>query len=211
MTAGIRLTHDEVMRRFADAGLALLTPYSNQYGKVEARCLKHNEVHPVLPTNIFKGQRLSCCGNEGRSVKHTGKVVSAETRSKLSAMNTGELSPRFGRSLSADERKRVSDGLKRAARSSVDYAIKKAATGKTAGKPGHFYIAKTGDGFIKFGSIVRLSPSQRMQFLRAKTGAAELLLLAKVDDAGAYEAAMLNAHRAHWSHGEHFHASVLSS
>lgn len=211
MTAGIRLTHDEVLQRFLAAGLVLLSAYKNQAAKVDARCLHHGAVHSVLPSNIFKGQRLKCCGNAGRSIKHTGKLVSDETRKKLSDLNTGSLHPRFGVHLSDDARKKIGDGLRSAARASVDYAIKKAATGKTAGKAGFFYMARAGNGLIKFGSVVRLSPARRMQCLREKTGDAELLLLAQVDDAGAYEAAMLSAHRAHWAHGEHFHPSVLAS
>lgn len=210
MAAGKKLTQSEVAERFIDRGFMLAGEYVSQYSKVAAYCSAHNETHDVAPANVFRGQGLKCCHREAIREIRTGSKASAETREKLSAAFSGSKNPGFGLPLSAETRSRVSAGLRAAARASVDYSINKAATGKTAGKPGCFYMARTGDGLIKFGSIVRLSPSQRMQFLKIKTGGAELLLLSKVSDAGAYEAAMMNAHREHWSHGEYFHPTVLA-
>lgn len=211
MAAGIKLTSDEVARRFESRGFTLLGAYTNQYKKVDARCHAHGETHQVSPANIFRGQGLKCCHRESAKANRTGAIASEETKRKLSEIFSGQGHPRFGKPLSEDTRKRVSDGLKASARSSVEYAINKASTGKTAGKQGYFYMAEAGNGLIKFGSIVRLTPSQRMSFLKSETGGARLLLLAKVDDAGAYEASMMMSYKQHWSHGEYFHPSVLAS
>lgn len=205
MAAGIRLTHEEATLRFEAAGLQLLSQYERQSRKVVARCALHDFACEVYPSNIFKGQGLQCCKRETLSKLHTGKKLSASTKQKLSELNSGERHRDYGRPMSADRRRRVSEGMRRAAGHSVDYAILKASTGKTAGHPGFFYIARLGDGLLKLGSLVRYSPSARMQNLRHATGSAELLFLAQVPDAGAYEAMMLDRCREHWSHGEYFH------
>lgn len=84
-----------------------------------------------------------------------------------------------------------------------DFIVRKASEGKTAGKPGIFYIVKI-DGLLKFGSATT-TMSYRLTRMRQKLGPdVELLLHCLVDDAGAYEAAMMNAHRHLWVHGEHF-------
>ncbi|HKT52854.1 MAG TPA: hypothetical protein VJP88_00265 [Caulobacteraceae bacterium] len=203
MTAGIRLTQTEASERFAAAGLELLDGYTNQYAKVRARCTRHGETHLVQPGNVFKGQRLHCCGNAGRSLKHSGKIVRPETKAKLAAI-CGDRHPGTGKPRSQATRDLVSAGLRKRA-SSVDYIIHKAATGKTAGEPGYFYVIRCGNGLLKFGSLVRMSLRERVSRLRHYVGEAEPVLVAKVADAGAYEAAMMERHREHWARGEFFH------
>jgi len=136
-------------------------------------------------------------------------VVLESTREKLRAYR-GALHHGFGVKQSAEFCKKVSDSMKAASAASVDYHINKAATGKTAGKRGYFYIADIGDGLLKFGSIVLMSPADRMHLLRRAEGRSKLLMLAEVGDAGAYEAAMMNAHRKHWVRGERFSAEIAS-
>jgi NUMOD3 motif len=210
MAAGKRLSHEEAANRFASAGYVLKSQYFRQSSKVDVWCQKHNQSYSVYPSNIFKGQRLWCCGNEARSELHTGKVISPETRAKLSTY-AGVKHHFFGKTRGENDRRKVSNGIKSIAAASVDYAILKSSTGKTAGKKGRFYIALAGNGLIKLGSIVRTPLSARMSQIRGETGGVSLLLVAEVDDAGNYESAMLNRCRAHWAHGEFFYPTLLSS
>ena len=204
MSAGKKLSQEEAAARFSAAGLELRDIYVNQASKVFARCVTHGETHHVLPSNVFKGQRLKCCGNESRSIKHSGKEVAPQTRKKLSNRFSGALNPHYGKPRPDDVRLKVSQGLKRSASASVDYAINKARTGKTAGKAGIFYIADLGDGTLKFGSIVKMTVSRRIGCIREEYPSAQMALVVHVDDAGDYEASMMSAHRSQWIRGEYF-------
>lgn len=78
-----------------------------------------------------------------------------------------------------------------------------AATGKTSGKQGIFYVVRIGE-LLKFGSATT-TMSYRMRRLREKFGSVELVTYCLVDDAGRYEADAMERCREHWSHGEYFH------
>jgi hypothetical protein len=74
-----------------------------------------------------------------------------------------------------------------------------------AGRAGHFYIARLTDGSLKFGSTAKMTPDTRMVALAKEIGSkCKLILAASVQDAGAYEAMMLEAYREHWIGGERF-------
>lgn len=108
----------------------------------------------------------------------TGVPRSAETREKISAKAT--------------ERHK-----------NFDYLIRKVLGGKTSGQPGIFYIVRIGDR-LKFGSATT-TMSYRLTRLRQKHGPdIEVMAHALVDDAGGYEAAMMERHRERWLHGEFF-------
>ena len=89
------------------------------------------------------------------------------------------------------------------------YCVRKAETGKTASKEGIFYMVKIGDR-VKFGSATT-TMRYRLTRMRQKHPDAKLLMYCLVDDAGAYEGAMMQRYKQHWSHGEYFHTSVLAS
>lgn len=205
MAAGIRLTHQEAVERFSVRGYELRSEYQAQSKKVSAHCIAHGETHEVLPSNVFKGQGLWCCANAGRSEKHTGKKLSDATKRKLSELNSGSRNPHHGAPRPASVRAKVSSGLRAAAARSVDYAALKARTGKTSGKQGYFYVVRLGSGLLKFGSIVKLKIGRRLELLQKDHGSAAIVLLAKVDDAGRFEADAMERCREHWSHGEYFH------
>lgn len=209
MTAGIKLTQPQVEARFNASGYTLIGQYKNQATKVAAKCSIHDEVHHVFPSNIFRGQGLRCCGNKAISLARTGMKFTDSHKENLSKYR-GSLHHGFGKKLSDEVKIKVSQGLKAAAKS-IDYIINKAATGKTSGMPGYFYIAEAGNGFVKLGSIAKLTPKRRMSLLRDSTGASKLLLLAQVSDAGGYEAAMLNRFREYWDHGEWFKPSCIAA
>ncbi|MDU7524687.1 MAG: NUMOD3 domain-containing DNA-binding protein [Roseomonas mucosa] len=83
------------------------------------------------------------------------------------------------------------------------YCRDKAASGKTSGKQGIFYIARI-NGDLKFGSATT-TMRYRLTRLRQKHGpCVDLLVHCVVPDAGAYEAQMMEAFRHHWIHGERF-------
>ena len=150
-----------------------------------------------------------------------GKSHSIETREKLSRMRIGKPGPtrgvrhsperiaaQTGKPRSEATKKKLSEHMKR--RSALfSYCVRKAQDGKTAGKQGIFYMVRIGD-HVKFGSATT-TMNYRFTRMREKHPDAELLMYCLVDDAGAYEAAMMTAYKQHWSHGEYFHPSVLAS
>lgn len=80
--------------------------------------------------------------------------------------------------------------------------ILSADNGKTAGRPGFFYIARF-PGYLKFGSTSDVR--RRWYELKHQHGTApERVLIAQVPDAGAYEAMMMERYREHWIGGERF-------
>lgn len=84
-----------------------------------------------------------------------------------------------------------------------EFCRRKAECGRTAGKPGIFYVVRIGDQ-LKFGSATT-TMAYRLTRLRQKHGHdVELKLHCIVGDAGAYEAAMMGRHREHWVCGEFF-------
>ena len=203
MAAGIRLTHKEASDRFESSGFELRSVYFNQKTKVTAFCKKHKCEHTVFPMNVFKGQGLKCCMRESVRERRTNHEMSELTKEKLRQFK-GEAHHGFGKELPQAVRIKVSNSLKRAASLSVDYAINKARSGKTAGKRGVFYIADVGNGIFKIGSIVKMTVQRRMNLLYEDYGTAKILLLVNVDDAGDYEASMMDALRKYWVKGERF-------
>lgn len=85
---------------------------------------------------------------------------------------------------------------------SFDYCVRKAECGRTAGKPGIFYVVRIG-GELKFGSATT-TMNYRLTRLRQKHGDVQLVTHCVVSDAGAHEASMMMEHRADWLHGEFF-------
>ncbi|MFD3263195.1 hypothetical protein [Phenylobacterium ferrooxidans] len=106
--------------------------------------------------------------------------------------------------MSDETRSLVAAGMRGRAES-LDYILMKATTGQTSGRPGYFYIIRCGSGLLKFGSLVKMSLRDRLNRMRHYTGFAEVVVLAKVPDAGAYEAEMMGRFRKHWARGEFFH------
>lgn len=194
-------------------------------------CLKHDYTQSATPKNIFKGMRLRCCHKEhmaavlSKSMKGSGNPFfgrshSAETRRKLSEDRMGEKHPMYGKKKPAAaiekhrlailgrprdaETKRKLSEHNLTLKNDIDHCIKKAATSKTRGKRGYFYVADVGDGLLKFGSTTS-SISYRAQKLRAYFPDAKIIFHAHVDDAAGYEAAMMERHKKHWAQGELFH------
>lgn len=232
MGKSVRLSQDEAARRVAAAGYVLVGTYLHRHKPVAVRCARHGDEYGVRLANLSAGGRLRCCAQESRrkalsvamsgSGNHFyGRHHSDETRAVLRAKNSGINNPRtgkprpsheieatrralLGRSRSEETRKKLSDHITELTRS-VDYFISRAATGKTSGRAGMFYIIRDGLGLLKFGSLVRMTIKQRMRYIRTYTGSAELVICARVPDAGAYEAEMMDRYRAHWARGECFH------
>lgn len=225
----IKKTQAEVEARFSESGYTLLGTYQRNDVKVLARCDIHDFEKEVFPSNIFKGGRMACCGKESMRAKLSlnmkgegnhffGKSHTEEMKAAMSKSKSGTNSPMFGKKRSAESIEKTRIGLIGKPRSSetkkklsdynltladnFDHCLNKAATSKTAGKPGHFYIAKVGD-MLKFGSTTQ-TLGYRMRRLAQVHGDAELLMAVDVPDAAAYEASMMGYHREHWIRGEFF-------
>lgn len=201
---GQKLSHEEARQRFAAGGYELLSEYERSTQKVLARCTVHDYQAMVFPGNIFKGQQMKCCGCRAISNARTGMKFSEETKQKLS-LYRGERHHGFGKALSEITKEKVSGSVKRKHETDHEYAVTRAAQGKTSGKPGWFYIVKVGGNLLKFGSVSKTSVKQRIKQIGRKYGDAVLLLKVQVADAGSYEAAMIDRYKQYWAHSEFFH------
>lgn len=230
MSKSIRLSQTVAAERIAGAGYVLVGEYRGWDVRTMVRCELHSFQKEVFPGNIFRGSKMSCCGLDenrargrllvGEANPFFGKKHSIQTREKLSASREGKPSPtrgvkqtperiarQVGKPRSEETKRKLSEHMKR--RSSLFvYCVRKAQQGRTAGKEGVFYMVRIGE-HVKFGSATT-TMRYRLTRMRQKHPSAELLMHCLVDDAGSYEAAMMNAHREHWSHGEYFHPTVLA-
>lgn len=212
-----RKTQIEASNLLALRGYELLSEYIGSAVKITVKCISHGVTNDVWPSAILGGGGMRCCYAERKSSMMlgnkmmVGRKASDEAKKKMSESRKGI--PRDVDAVRATAE--LNRGKKRTAKFSenqsawlrdksknIEYIINRAATGKTAGKPGIFYMARVGN-LIKFGSTNR-TIDYRMSRLRTAEGQADLLLSAQVDDAGAYEAAMMVAHRSLWDRGEFF-------
>lgn len=198
--------------------------------KADFYCPVHWETHHANIKNVFSGYRLQCCHKDHMRALLSAKMSGAGnhfygrshtilSREKIST--TKKNSPNQFRGVPrpqhvTDAIRRAITGVKRSEATrqklrehmdrrhqNFDYCARKAACGKTAGKQGIFYIVKIGDE-LKFGSATT-TMQYRLARLRQKHGAGvEVRMYCLVDDAGAYEAAMMGAFREHWIRGEYF-------
>lgn len=221
------LTTKEVCDRLLGTGYALVGKYLGLQKDSLLRCEKHGVEHRVRLANIFQGGKMQCCGKESMAAKLSirltgsgnhffGKTHSLETREKLSRLrkeNPSSYVPTPAARAAISERQRgkprsaaTKEKLRTCMRerySLFGYSVRMAASGKTAGKPGIFYVVRIGD-LLKLGSATT-TMNYRLSKLRSKHGCVELVTYCLVDDAGAYEAAAMERCRQHWSHGEYFH------
>ena len=221
------LTPDELLERFSSRGYTLLSEYKNVNTRVLLRCEKHGVEKLTFPGNIFAGGSMACCGKESMREKHRinntgeknpffGKSHSIQTRDLLSRQRIGKptnkpMPPNVKKALvEANTGKPRSEETKRKLREHMarrsglfSYCVRKAKDGKTAGKQGIFYVVRVGD-LLKFGSATT-TMAYRLARLRQKHGDdVELKMYALVDDAGAYEAAMMERFESYWVKGEYF-------
>lgn len=205
-----RLTADDVADRLRSKGYVLKSSYSGLGGKISVLCEKHRQEHVVPAIGVVSGgKNLPCCGRESTSKKMTGREVSDEFRLGCSERQQGDKAYWSGKSFTVEHREKISTGGARHYASSVDSHIAHARRGATAGKPGWFYIFRVGD-LLKFGSVSRMTPEKRIAKIRRDTGLLCFIEIAvQVDDAGNYEAAMMNEYREYWVRHEYFRPELL--
>ena len=204
------LSQEEVALRIAKKGYELRSKYLGTESKIVVYCKKHDQEHVVRARGVVSsGDNLACCGREAISKKMTGRAVTDEFRRKCSEIQKGDRAYWSGKSFTKEHRAKISSGGAKSFSSSVDRHIEHAKRGVTAGKPGWFYIFRVGYLF-KFGSVSRMTPEKRMAKIRRDTGLpCSIEMAVKVDDAGGYEAAMMNRCREHWVRHEYFSPSLL--
>lgn len=63
----------EVKSKCQEIGFELLEVYNGDanHKKYKVRCLKHDEVHPVVLTNLFRNKSIRCCWKE-KVIQHLG-------------------------------------------------------------------------------------------------------------------------------------------
>lgn len=229
MARGVKLSQEEAAARIAERGYVLLGQYRRKDEKVLVRCEKHSFEKEVEPGHLFRGAIMACCCREASSERGKlkigeknnffGRSHSIETREKISRHHLksdhafrGKPRPAYLtnallRSITGVPRtKPVRDGLRAhmlKRHKDFDYCVSKTLVGRTAGKAGWFYVVRVGE-YLKFGSATT-TMAYRLTRHRQKYGAdVELLLQCAVSNCGSYEAAMMQAHKGHWSHGEFF-------
>lgn len=209
---GGMLSQEEVALRIAKKGYELRSKYLGTESNIVVYCKKHDQEHVVRARGVVSsGDNLSCCGREAISKKMTGRDVTDEFRRKCSDVQKGDRAYWSGKVFAKEHREKISKGGERHFASSVDSHIAHAKRGATAGKPGWFYIFRVGD-MLKFGSVSRMTPEKRMEKIRRDTGLpCSIEMTAQVDDAGSYEAAMMDKFRDHWVRHEYFSQSLLQS
>lgn len=169
---------------------------------------------------------MQCCGKESMASKLSermsgvgnhfyGKKHGIEAREKISRARLANPPPHLppvtrasianqlrGKPRSEATKTKLRERM-RERYSIFGYSVRMAATGKTAGKQGIFYVVRIGE-LLKFGSATT-TMSYRLSRLRARHGEVELVTYCLVDDAGRYEANAMERCQEHWSHGEYFH------
>lgn len=213
-------------------GFEMIGPYLGHKTKTAFRCLEHNEIHDAFPTSLlYKVGGMRCCGAakvaaygltrrlpQERVAERLrvagfellGGFVNVATAVSIRCLEHGLVADVAPRQLLGGKKMRCCGGARTSARFAGqsrrhESIVRKAANGTTAGRAGYFYVARLTDGTLKFGSAVNLSLNDRMRLLGHEFGmSAEVLLAARVPDAGAYEAHMIDIHREHWLHGEVF-------
>lgn len=232
MSKSIRLSQEEAARRVAAVGYTLDSAYLGRHFAVMVSCERHAARQTALAKNIFNGMRIACCAQEvrdaiagdlrekmrGSANPFFGRKHSIESREKISAAVMaaphalrGKPRPAYltealqravtGKPRGASTKAKLSAHMHRR-HSLFEFCARKASEGRTAGKPGIFYIVRIGE-LAKFGSATT-TMQYRLTRLRQKHGRVDLLMHCVVADAGAYEAAMMNAHRDRWVRGEYF-------
>jgi len=200
------LTVEEVRKRIAALGYELVGEYRGTDNKITVKCPAHGKTFEVMARGIISdGKGLMCCAIEKTRIRMTGREVSEETRGRISAWQQNGNAPWSKRKMTQEHCKKMSDGLTRKYRASPATNIKLAKSGKTSGKPGWFYIAKMSNGLLKFGSTTSEDHNDRFRHFTNQFGqSGQLLLKCQVNDAGRYEADIMEKHRAHWVRGEFF-------
>lgn len=212
MARGKKLTAEEVKTRLERHGYILLEEYKGvgPGKRISVFCTTHNQKYEVPSVGVISGgKHLPCCGRESISKKMTGRPVSDAFKLACSTRQKGGKAYWSGKSFTKEHRAKISSSGAKVFSTSIDRHIGHANRGVTAGKPGWFYIFRVGD-LLKFGSVSRMTPEQRMAKVRRDTGLpCSIEMAVKVDDAGGYEAAMMNRCREHWVRHEYFSPSLL--
>lgn len=200
------LTVEEVRKRIAARGYELVGEYRGTDERIAVKCPVHEQTFEVMARGIISdGKGLMCCAIEKTRDRMTGRDVSEKTRGRISAWQQNGNAPWANRKMTQEHCKKMSDGLIRKYRASPETNIKLAKSGKTSGKAGWFYIAKMSNGLLKFGSTTSKDHNDRFRHFATQFGqSGQLLLKCMVEDAGRYEADMMEKHRAHWVKGEFF-------
>lgn len=229
MANGIKYTQDQVSKIFAERGYILLGVYRRRDVSVLVRCPVHNAEFMTLLCNFNRGSKLRCCGMEDRRATlkvsmlgsgngFYGKKHSLLSRVQMSITTTANIGPPRGvahpdydHKKDADARRgiprtkevsgKLSAYMKKRHKSFI-YCHRKAASGKTKGKAGIFYIVRIA-GMLKLGSATT-TMAYRLTRMKAKYPDASLVMYCLVPDAGDYEATMMMRCRQHWLHGEFF-------
>jgi hypothetical protein len=227
MPKSTKYSHEQAAKLIAKHhGYILLGQYQRSDKNVLVRCETHGFEKEVRPKHLFAGALMACCCQAnsaargrlltGKENPFYGKRHTPETIEALRLAKTG--APGHPMSESHKEALRVAltgkprpESVRIKVRDGVilrhndfDYCLAKARNGKTAGKPGWFYVARI-EGGLKFGSTAA-GVGYRERCLKQQFGPeATVVLACRVSDCGAYEAAMMEAHRQHWIRSEEFH------
>lgn len=211
------------------AGYELESEYLGRHFNITVRCARHDFAQEAPARHVFAGMRIACCAKEAMAANLSekmrgvgnpffGRKHSIESREKMSAAvmaaphalrgrpRPAHLTEALQRAVTGKPRTAATKGKLSAhmqrRHSLFEFCARKAAEGRTAGKPGIFYMVRIG-GLVKFGSATT-TMHYRLTRLRQQHGDVEPLLHCIVADAGAYEAAMMRAHRDRWVRGEYF-------
>lgn len=213
-------------------GYELIGTYLRRDRNVLVRCGTHGFEKEVRPGHLFAGSLMECCcransaersrSRVGDKNPFYGKRHTPETIEALRNARTGVpghpmtasqkkalLDANTGKPRPDDVRAKVRIGVMKKYLD-FEYCTAKARNGKTAGKKGWFYIARTSSG-LKFGSTT-VGLAYRERRLKQQFGPeTSMLVTCQVADCGGYKTAMMEAHRAHWQRSEHFRDFLLDS
>lgn len=210
----------------------LVGTYKRRDNNVLVRCELHNFEKEVRPGHLFAGALMACCCRDNIAARGRNCIGEANpfygkrhTPETIEAMRNAKIGVP-GPPLSASHKKALLDAITGKPRSDevrgkvragmikrhldFEYCIAKARNGKTAGKKGWFYIARTASG-LKFGSTT-VGVAYREQRLKQQFGPeTSVLITCQVADCGAYESAMMETYRAHWQRSEQFRDFLLEA
>jgi hypothetical protein len=236
MGKDVRHSQEAMAQEIAERGYVLVGEYRGLKYPVKVRCEVHEFECDVYISNLRRG-KMRCCGMVDRRATlskkmtgsgnnffgrkhslHTRSVISAKSKEiALTTAPRGVADPSYDRARDIAARRGVPrerevceklSAYMRRRHSTFEYCCRKAASGKTAGKQGIFYIVRVGSE-LKLGSATT-TMNYRLTRLRAQFPDVALVLFAIVPDAGAYEAAMMHRYRDAWLRGEYF-SDFLSS